>query len=74
MITSLQDGQPLQPCSEDCHFTQQFALPYAHYISQKLKNPGFLKKEAIAAARLWLNKPLASNLLFILRFSANFEL
>lgn len=55
MPSSTRESQPLEPCSH--RFTQQFGLPCAHVILQRLQARLTLQKRDVLP-RWWLEKPL----------------
>lgn len=64
---------PLGCCSEECTFTQQFALPCCHQIAKADEEGRPLTKE-IVHPRWWLEVPLVSNSVVLLRKSTNLRL
>lgn len=48
----------LPPCEGSCYITQQFALPCAHYIAEKVILEGQPLTKDLIHPRWWLDKPL----------------
>ena len=55
--SSVKGNTRLPPCGESCTFTQQYALPYAHFLKRVILSEAELTKEVIHP-RWWLVKPL----------------